>query len=63
MNYISECCRVGTVKGRKYDHNPLGTKEYNGYGLTYTIDVCESCGLEAELVEVTECCGEETCTC
>lgn len=63
MNYVSRCCLREIVQG-SYHENPLGSKEYNGAGITYLTDICSCCGIEIdEPLEVTECCGEETCSC
>ena len=63
MITVSRCCFRHIVKGYRYER-PLGAKEYNGAGIAYTIDICESCGKEAEeTADVHECCGLEICEC
>jgi hypothetical protein len=56
---LSVCCLRDVEKGSKRDPYPLGRGEYNGYGISYVIDVCECCGKEAETVEKDVCeeCG------
>lgn len=59
MNTISNCCHRPILTGTKMEY-PLGGSTW---GIPYEVEYCESCGLEAEPIEVTECCGEEICTC
>lgn len=63
MITVSRCCFRHITKGYRHE-KPLGAKEYNGVGITYTIDICESCGQEVEeTADVYECCGLEICEC
>lgn len=59
-HFLSRCCHreIITTNTREY---PLGGSTFFQ---TFKVDVCECCGLEIdEPLEVTECCGEEQCTC
>ena len=60
MNFVSNCCMASIEVGTRMEY-PLGGSTY---GISYKVDYCDSCGKEVdEVVEVTECCGEEQCTC
>lgn len=60
MNQISECCRASIGTGTKLEYPLGGSTWYESFEVTY----CESCGMEdVVILEVTECCGEVTCTC
>ena len=55
---VSVCCmaEVGFVPVRE---NPLGRREYNGLGITYSVPVCSNCRRVANvrLVQRCEYCG------
>lgn len=63
INFVSACCHREIIIQTRIDSQPLGRNEYNGGGISYSVDACSSCGLEADAVAVTECCGMEVCEC
>lgn len=58
--FVSACCLKDIISTTKLEYPLGGTTWYE----SYKVDVCDGCGLEIdEPLEVTECCGEESCSC
>lgn len=61
MNIVSECCHMPIILQTKLDSTPLGKHEYNGVGITYSEEVCESCGKDCSPVYACGVCGIVGC--